>query len=137
MMFKSLERFTVQNARYGIVKKTKLSFWDKVKKFFRLADKWREKGLCATDKIGGWPGGFQYADVKTAIDRSLNMYRVIDTKTRKCFEDHQRMAQEESVAVLNNSSVHVDPYLHMAGLKNSVCGIVIQIALHYRDWESF
>ena len=28
------------NARYGIVKKTKLSFWDKVKKFFRLADKW-------------------------------------------------------------------------------------------------
>ena len=28
------------NARYGIVKKTKLSFIDKVKKFFRLADKW-------------------------------------------------------------------------------------------------
>ena len=28
------------NARYGIVKKTKLSFWDKVKKFFRIADKW-------------------------------------------------------------------------------------------------
>lgn len=28
------------NARYGIVKKTKLSFWDKVKKFFGLADKW-------------------------------------------------------------------------------------------------
>ena len=28
------------NARYGIVKKSKLSFWDKVKKFFRLADKW-------------------------------------------------------------------------------------------------
>ena len=28
------------NARYGIVKKGKLSFWDKVKKFFRLADKW-------------------------------------------------------------------------------------------------
>jgi RNA ligase (TIGR02306 family) len=27
------------NARYGIVKKTKLSFLDKVKKFFRLADK--------------------------------------------------------------------------------------------------
>jgi RNA ligase (TIGR02306 family) len=30
------------NARYGIVKKTKLSFLDKVKKFFRLADKWIE-----------------------------------------------------------------------------------------------
>ena len=28
------------NARYGIVKKAKLSFWDKVKKFFGLADKW-------------------------------------------------------------------------------------------------
>jgi RNA ligase (TIGR02306 family) len=28
------------NARYGIVKKTKLTFWDKTKKFFRLADKW-------------------------------------------------------------------------------------------------
>ena len=28
------------NARYGIVKKTKLSLIDKVKKFFRLADKW-------------------------------------------------------------------------------------------------
>jgi RNA ligase (TIGR02306 family) len=28
------------NARYGIVKKSKLGFWDKVKKFFRLADKW-------------------------------------------------------------------------------------------------
>lgn len=28
------------NARYGIVKKNKLSFKDKIKKFFRLADKW-------------------------------------------------------------------------------------------------
>jgi RNA ligase (TIGR02306 family) len=28
------------NARYGIVKKNKLSFWDKLKKFFGLADKW-------------------------------------------------------------------------------------------------
>jgi RNA ligase (TIGR02306 family) len=28
------------NARYGIVKKSKLSFFDKVKKFFRLADEW-------------------------------------------------------------------------------------------------
>jgi RNA ligase (TIGR02306 family) len=30
------------NARYGIVKKSKLSFLDKVKKFFRLADEWIE-----------------------------------------------------------------------------------------------
>jgi RNA ligase (TIGR02306 family) len=28
------------NARYGIVKKTKLSFWDKCKKFFKLSDEW-------------------------------------------------------------------------------------------------
>lgn len=28
------------NARYGIVKKTKLSFWDRLKKFFGLADEW-------------------------------------------------------------------------------------------------
>jgi RNA ligase (TIGR02306 family) len=28
------------NARFGIVKKTKLSFWDKAKKFFRLAAEW-------------------------------------------------------------------------------------------------
>lgn len=30
------------NARYGIVKKRKLSFWDKCKKFLRLADEWIE-----------------------------------------------------------------------------------------------
>jgi RNA ligase (TIGR02306 family) len=28
------------NARFGIVKKTKLSLWDKIKKFFGLADEW-------------------------------------------------------------------------------------------------
>ena len=28
------------NSRYAIIKKTKLSFWDKVKKFFRIADEW-------------------------------------------------------------------------------------------------
>jgi RNA ligase (TIGR02306 family) len=28
------------NARYGIVRKTKLSLWDRVKKFFRIADEW-------------------------------------------------------------------------------------------------
>ena len=30
------------NSRYGILKKRGLSFWDKVKKFFRLADEWIE-----------------------------------------------------------------------------------------------
>jgi RNA ligase (TIGR02306 family) len=28
------------NARFAVVRKVKLSFWDKVKKFFRVADKW-------------------------------------------------------------------------------------------------
>jgi RNA ligase (TIGR02306 family) len=28
------------NARYGVVKKSKLTFWDKVKKFLRIADEW-------------------------------------------------------------------------------------------------
>ena len=30
------------NARYGIVKKLKLSFWDRVKKFLRISDEWIE-----------------------------------------------------------------------------------------------
>ena len=30
------------NTRYGIVKKSKLSFWDKLKKFLRIADEWLE-----------------------------------------------------------------------------------------------
>ena len=30
------------NARYGIVKKSKFTLWDKVKKFFRVADEWIE-----------------------------------------------------------------------------------------------
>ena len=102
---------------------------DAQKKLAELCDKWREKGLCATDKIGGWPGGFQYVDIKTDVDRSLNMYRIIDKKIRECFESHQRLAQEESVSSLNTDSVQVDPYLHMAGLKNKVCGTVMQIAV--------
>ncbi|MGE9120735.1 hypothetical protein, partial [Escherichia coli] len=28
------------NARFGIVKKNKLSIWDKIKKVFKLADNW-------------------------------------------------------------------------------------------------
>jgi RNA ligase (TIGR02306 family) len=35
-------KFHGTNARYGIVKKRSLSFWDKVKKFVKLADEWIE-----------------------------------------------------------------------------------------------
>ena len=35
-------KFHGTNARYGIVLKTKLSFWDKVKKFLYLADEWAD-----------------------------------------------------------------------------------------------
>ena len=34
------------NARYAVVKKVKLSLWDKVKKFFRVADKWIDYDFC-------------------------------------------------------------------------------------------
>jgi RNA ligase (TIGR02306 family) len=34
------------NARFAVVKKVKLSFWDKVKKFFRVADKWIDYDFC-------------------------------------------------------------------------------------------
>lgn len=34
------------NARYAVVKKVKLSLWDKVRKFFRVADKWIDYDFC-------------------------------------------------------------------------------------------
>jgi len=61
------------NARYGIVKKTKLSLWDKVKKFFRLADAWIEYefvyGSHNVEK-GSDSQGFYDTDVwRTVADR--------------------------------------------------------------------
>ena len=61
------------NARFGIVKKSKLSFWDKVKKFFRVADEWIEYeyiyGSHNCEK-GSDSQGFYSTDVwRTAADK--------------------------------------------------------------------
>ena len=64
------------NARYGIIKKTKLSFIDKIKKFFRLADKWIDYefvyGSHAVEK-GSDTQGFYSTDVWRTIDEKYNI----------------------------------------------------------------
>ena len=64
------------NARYGIVKKSKLSFWDKVKKFFRLADKWIDYeyiyGSHNCEK-GSDSQGFYSTDVLRTIAEKYNI----------------------------------------------------------------
>jgi RNA ligase (TIGR02306 family) len=64
------------NARYGIVKKSKLSFWDKVKKFFRLADKWIDYeyiyGSHNCEK-GSDSQGFYPTDVWSEINEKYNI----------------------------------------------------------------
>ncbi len=99
-----------------------------LEKIEKLCDKWRKESLCATDRIGGWPGGFQYKDIKTANDSSIGMMRIVDDRIRGVFENHQRMAVEESKFV-DAHKTNVDPYLHMAGLKNNVCGYAIEAAV--------
>lgn len=64
------------NARYGIVKKSKLSFWDKVKKFFRIADKWIDYeyvyGSHNVEK-GSDSNGFYSTDVWRTIDEKYSI----------------------------------------------------------------
>jgi RNA ligase (TIGR02306 family) len=64
------------NARYGIVKKSKLSFLDKVKKFFRLADKWIDYeyvyGSHNVEK-GSESQGFYSTDVWRTIAEKYNI----------------------------------------------------------------
>jgi len=64
------------NARYGIVKKLKLSFWDRVKKFFRLADEWIEYeyvyGSHNVEK-GSDSQGFYDSDVWMEVANKLNL----------------------------------------------------------------
>lgn len=64
------------NARYGIVKKTKLSFWDKVKKFFGLADDWIDYeyvyGSHNVEK-GSDSNGFYSTDVWRTVDEKYGI----------------------------------------------------------------
>jgi RNA ligase (TIGR02306 family) len=64
------------NARYGIVKKTKLSFLDKVKKFFKLGDEWLEYeyvvGSHNVEK-GSDSQGFYESNVWYEIDDKYNI----------------------------------------------------------------
>ena len=64
------------NARYGIIKKTKLSFIDKVKKFFRLADEWIDYeyiyGSHNVEK-GSDTQGFYSTDVWRTIDEKYSI----------------------------------------------------------------
>ena len=64
------------NARYGIIKKTKLSFIDKIRKFFRLADEWIDYeyiyGSHNVEK-GSDTQGFYSTDVWRTIDEKYGI----------------------------------------------------------------
>jgi RNA ligase (TIGR02306 family) len=64
------------NARYGIVKKTKVSFFDKVKKFLRLADKWIDYEFVVGShnvEKGSDSNGFYDTNVWYEIDKKYNI----------------------------------------------------------------
>ena len=74
------------NARYGIVKKGKLSFWDKVKKFFRLADEWIDYeyiyGSHNVEK-GSDSQGFYSEDVWKIIAEKYNIKEKLWNQAKK------------------------------------------------------
>jgi hypothetical protein len=86
------------NARYGIVKKTKLAFWDKVKKFFRIADKFVDYefvyGSHNVEK-GSDSQGFYSTDVWSTI---IDKYD-IKNKLWKFFKENQEFAEFENVII--------------------------------------
>ena len=64
------------NARYAVVKKVKLSLWDKVKKFFRVADKWIDYDFCYGShnvEKGSDSQGFYSTDVWREIADKYNI----------------------------------------------------------------
>jgi RNA ligase (TIGR02306 family) len=64
------------NARYGITKKTKLSFWDKVKKFFGLANEWIDyEYVYGSHNVqkGSDTNGFYSTDVWRTIDEKYGI----------------------------------------------------------------
>jgi RNA ligase (TIGR02306 family) len=86
------------NARYGIVKKTKLAFWDKVKKFFRIADEFVDYefvyGSHNVEK-GSDSQGFYSTDVWSTI---IDKYD-IKNKLWKFFKENQEFAEFENVVI--------------------------------------
>jgi RNA ligase (TIGR02306 family) len=68
------------NARYGIVKKTTLSRWDKLKKFFRVANKWIDYeyvyGSHNCEK-GSDSQGFYSTDVWRTVADKYNIRRML------------------------------------------------------------
>jgi RNA ligase (TIGR02306 family) len=64
------------NARYGIVKKNKLSFFDKVKKLFRFADKWIDYEFVVGShnvEKGSDSNGFYDTNVWYEIEKKYNI----------------------------------------------------------------
>jgi RNA ligase (TIGR02306 family) len=74
------------NARYGIVKKGKLSFWDRVKKFFRLADEWIDYeyiyGSHNCEK-GSDSQGFYSTDVWRTVAEKYNIEEKLWNQAKK------------------------------------------------------
>jgi len=74
------------NARYGIVKKGKLSFWDRVKKFLRIADEWIDYeyiyGSHNCEK-GSDSQGFYSTDVWRTIAEKYNIEEKLWNQAKK------------------------------------------------------
>jgi hypothetical protein len=74
------------NARYGIVKKSKLSFWDKVKKFLRIADEWIDYeyiyGSHNCEK-GSDSQGFYSTDVWRTVAEKYNIEEKLWNQAKK------------------------------------------------------
>jgi hypothetical protein len=88
LTFKGTVKLHGTNARYGIVKKTKLPFLDKIKKFFRIADKWVDYEFIygshnlqkGSDSVGFystdvWLDIFQKYSIKEKIWDYVNRYQ--------------------------------------------------------------
>jgi RNA ligase (TIGR02306 family) len=74
------------NARYGIVKKTKLSLFDKVKKFFGFADKWIDyEFIVGSHNVekGSDSNGFYDTNVWYEIEKKYNIKQKLWDYVRK------------------------------------------------------
>lgn len=101
---------------------------EQIENLKNLCNKWREKGLVATDAIGGWPGGFEHGNLNRLRDPQYDMLRLTDKNYREIFESTQYYANENSQKENPTGAVQVDPYLHCGGLMNKACGLCLEIA---------